>query len=116
MMTRNFTIYFRKTIVQKDEGLYSTPSTQQIKERITTFCAEKKIQIVSLVINDPFSDSTVKIRGTREQCDELFNFLNLFSFCSSDRVISINLSSSLLIVSYASSNLLRSYSEFLNFF
>lgn len=75
MTTRNFKIYFRKTIVQKDEGLYSTPCTQQIRDLITTFCAERKIEITSLVINDPFSDSIVKIRGTREQCDALFDFL-----------------------------------------
>ena len=75
MTTRNFKIYFRKTIIQKDEGLFSTPSTQQITDLITKFCTEKDIEIVSLVINDPFSDSIVKIRGTREQCDALFDFL-----------------------------------------
>lgn len=75
MATRNFKIYFRKTIVQKDEGLFSTPSTQQIKDLVTQFCTEKKIEILSFVVNDPFSDSTIKIRGTREQCDALFDFL-----------------------------------------
>ena len=75
MTTRNFKIYFRKTIVQKDEGLFSTPCTQQIQDLIRKFCTEKNIEIVSLVVNDPFSDSIVKIRGTREQCDALFDFL-----------------------------------------
>ncbi len=75
MATRNFKIYFRKTIVQKDEGLFSTPSTQQIKDLVTQFCTEKKIEILSFVVNDPFSDSIIKIRGTREQCDALFDFL-----------------------------------------
>lgn len=69
------TITFRKVIKDTGDGEYLTPSTSELYDRIILFCNKHSINVLALIINDPFEISSIIFMGNRKDRYTLLTFL-----------------------------------------